>query len=168
MHERFGHIFLLFLVDERHQRMCGTIGIPKREGSIIGKIALIYLAIRTTIIASDIAEHRGGCHRVIHRRIENRANSVVFRINGYLTQFLVPSSISSSYSSLEIPTWEFGLHVGLRIVDAGSREGTFHQHWFRNILDGYDHNGITLLLLDLHRRREFSCEEHMLIFCPTL
>ena len=38
-------------VNHRHQRMSRTIGIPEREGGVVGEISVMYLAVGTAILA---------------------------------------------------------------------------------------------------------------------
>ena len=123
------HILLLLRMNQRHQRMSCTIGIPEREGGIVGKVAMMHLTIGTTVVACNIAEYRWCSHGVIKGCIEDGTNGLIVGIYINLTQLVVPCLISSSYGSLEIPTWQLGLEVSLGILDTYCRDGTFYHHW---------------------------------------
>ena len=50
-------VSLLLWLDESHQRMSCSVGIPKREGSIVGEITIVNLAVCTTILSVNIREY---------------------------------------------------------------------------------------------------------------
>ena len=128
VHERGGDVALLLGMDKRHQRMSGAVGIPERECGIVSKIALMHLTISPAIAASDVAEYRGCRHRVIEGSIEDGTHVGIIGIDGYLAKFVVPSLVGSRHRRFEIPTGDFGLQVGLGILDADSREGALHHN----------------------------------------
>ena len=45
------HIWQHVGVNHGHQRMSRTIGIPEREGGVVGEIAIVHLAVGTAILA---------------------------------------------------------------------------------------------------------------------
>ena len=67
------HIWQHIGMNHRHQRMSRTIGIPEREGGVVGEIAVVYLAVGTAILSVYIREYGWSGHGVIHRRVEDAA-----------------------------------------------------------------------------------------------
>ena len=67
------HVWKHIGMNHRHQRMSRTIGIPKREGGVVGEVAIMHLSVGTAILSVDIREYGWSGHGVIHRRVEDAA-----------------------------------------------------------------------------------------------
>ena len=164
---RLSDVSLLFGMNNRHEWMCCTIGIPKRKGGIVLEVGPMHAAVSPTIISVDIAEHRGSKHRMIHRRIENAACMLVGSFDTDFTQFAVPFLIGLGGHLTEVPCRQFSLQISPSVFDTHSRYA--HLYHQRRIEDtGFKHrHTVGFMTIQLHRLRELCHKIHLLILCPT-
>ena len=118
-------------MQHRHQRHCGPVGVPLREGRIVREIGVaVDRMVRTVVVAVHVAEERRSHHRMIQRRIEDALRRFILRLDLHLRQFIVPRLVGSGRRSVEIPSGEFRRKVCLRAFDTYGRKGHFHEHLF--------------------------------------
>ena len=109
-------------MQHRHQRHCGPVGVPQREGRIVREIGVaVDRMVRTVVVAVHVAEERRSHHRMIQRRIEDALRRFILRLDLHLRQFIVPRLVGSGRRSVEIPSGEFRRKVCLRAFDAYGR-----------------------------------------------
>ena len=166
MQECLGKVFLLLRMDECHQWMGCTIGVPERKRRVIGESPLMDLAVSTTIVACYVTEDGGCRHRMIEGRIKYGTRVIVVSINRNLTKLVVPGLVGSSHDLLEVPTWDLSLQVGLGIFYTHCRDSTFHKNGLRGILDGHHHDAVALLFFDFHWRGELRSKKDILASGP--
>jgi len=118
----------LLRVENRHQRHRGPVGVPQREGRVVDEVGrTVDFAVRAAVVAVDVAELRGGDHRVVERRIENPPGRVVLRLDADFRKLGVPGLVGRRGDGLEIPAGKLGLHVEDRILDRHGRDGHLEQ-----------------------------------------
>ena len=91
-------------MQHRHQRHCGPVGVPQREGRIVREIGVaVDRMVRTVVVAVHVAEERRGDHRMVKGRIENPAGRLVRSLDLHLRQFIVPRLVGGLRRFVEIP-----------------------------------------------------------------
>ena len=165
--EGLRHVALFLWMNERLQRMGCAIGVPERQGSVVGEVALVDLAVGTAILTVDVVEHRGSRHRVVHGGIEDAAHVVVVGLDADLRQLVVPGLAGSLGSSGEVPSRQLSLQIQLRILHAHGRQCHLHQQRLGSILDDEHGRSVAVNLLKLHRLRELGHEEVFLSASPA-
>ena len=91
-------------MQHRHQRHCGPVGVPQREGRIVREIGVaVDRMVRTVVVAVHVAEERRGDHRMVKGRIENPAGRLVRGRDLHLRQFIVPRLVGGLRRFFEIP-----------------------------------------------------------------
>ena len=109
-------------MQHRHQRHCGPVGVPQREGRIVREIGVaVDRMVRTVVVAVHVAEERRGDHRMVKSRIENPAGRLVRGLDLHLRQFIVPRLVGGLRRCVEIPSGEFRRKVRFRTLDAYGR-----------------------------------------------
>ena len=104
MQHRLHDVGHLLGMQHRHQRHCGPVGVPQREGRIVREIGVaVDRMVRTVVVAVHVAEERRGDHRMVKGRIENPAGRLVLRLDPYLAQFVVPGPVGRGGGRLEVP-----------------------------------------------------------------
>ena len=162
------NVALLLWVNDCHQWMCCTIGVPKWESSIICKVTLIGLAVCTTIFTVYIIEDRRCNHRVIQCCIEYLSCTLVLCLDSNLTQLTVPLVLCLSNSIAEVPTWKFLLHIQSSVLNTHCRDSYLHKKWLLGIVESKDTDCITLVWLQLNRLWELCHKVNALVFSPSL
>ena len=108
MQHRLHDVGHLLGMQHRHQRHCGPVGVPQREGRIVREIGVaVDRMVRTVVVAVHVAEERRSHHRMIQRRIEDALRRFILRLDLHLRQFIVPRLVGSGRRSVEIPSGEF-------------------------------------------------------------
>ena len=55
-----------------HQRMEGTVGVPKREHGVVGEaVGMVYVVVETAVVAVDVHVDRRIYHGVIQRSVKH-------------------------------------------------------------------------------------------------
>ena len=122
MQHRLHDVGHLLGMQHRHQRHCGPVGVPQREGRIVREIGVaVDRMVRTVVVAVHVAEERRSHHRMIQRRIEDALRRFILRLDLHLRQFIVPRLVGSGRRSVEIPSGEFRRKVCLRAFDTYGR-----------------------------------------------
>ena len=165
--EGLREVTLFLRMDDGHQWMSRTIGVPKRQGSVVGKIAFVNLTVTATVLTIDIREDGRSRHGVKERRVED---GFVIEIGGFyldFAKFFVPGSIGIVDNSVKIPVLDFGTQVGFGIVNAHGRDANTRQQWLHVLPYGEDTHAVALHFLELQRLRKFGKEINALVFCPA-
>ena len=63
--------------------MGGTVGVPQREGGVVGEVATMHLAVGTAILSVEVVECHARGHEVIHGSVEYAATGVVLGVYLY-------------------------------------------------------------------------------------
>ena len=122
MQHRLHDVGHLLGMQHRHQRHCGPVGVPQREGRIVREIGVaVDRMVRTVVVAVHVAEERRGDHRMVKGRIENPAGRLVRSLDLHLRQFIVPRLVGGLRRCVEIPSGEFRRKVRFRTLDAYGR-----------------------------------------------
>ena len=104
MQHRLHDVGHLLGMQHRHQRHCGPVGVPQREGRIVREIGVaVDRMVRTVVVAVHVAEERRGDHRMVKGRIENPAGRLVRSLDLHLRQFIVPRLVGGLRRFVEIP-----------------------------------------------------------------
>ena len=131
MQHRLHDVGHLLGMQHRHQRHCGPVGVPQREGRIVREIGVaVDRMVRTVVVAVHVAEERRSDHRMVKGRIENPAGRLVRSLDLHLRQLGVPRLVGSGRRSVEIPSGEFRRKVFPSALHAYGRKGHFHEHLF--------------------------------------
>ena len=102
--------------------MGSAVGVPKREGRIVGELALVYLQVGATILAVDVAEDGRGSHRMVERGIEYRARILVVSLDLHAGELFLPSLVGLANDGIEVPTRYLLVEVLAGVVLAHGRE----------------------------------------------
>ena len=122
MQHRLHDVGHLLGMQHRHQRHCGPVGVPQREGRIVREPGVaVDRMVRTVVVAVHVAEERRGDHRMVKGRIENPAGRLVRSLDLHLRQFIVPRLVGGLRRCVEIPSGEFRRKVRFRTLDAYGR-----------------------------------------------
>ena len=167
MKHGLGNVFLPFGVNERHQRMSGTVGIPQREGGIIGEVTLVHLSVGSTVAAVNIAEHRRGYHGVIHGCIENTLLGRSAPADVHLLQLLFPFTVGISHERRKVPVVHLSPQVGFGALHADCRQAHTQQKRRTVVVEREHAERVTFLLHLLHRTGELGGKKHFLVFRPA-
>ena len=109
--------------------MSGAVGVPQRENGICGKVvARVNLQVGTAIATVNILSQSRLYERMIHCGVENLALFLASALNDNLVEFAVPSVGSILAQSIEIPVWNFLLHILQRTFLVNLRNGNLYKH----------------------------------------
>ena len=143
-------------VDERHERMGGTIGVPEGEGGV------------ELLAVAGIAEERGGRHGVVESGVEDGTVGGCASCHTDLLQLRVPFSVGLSHDGAEVPCGELSLQVGSGSPDAGGRKTYAHLQRLGIVGKREDGDAIALAGLKADGARELCHEVDALVGGPPL
>ena len=107
-------------MQDGHQGMGSAVGVPKREGRIVGELALVYLQVGATVLA--VAEDGRGGHRMVERGIEYRARILVVSLDLHAGELFLPSLVGLANDGIEVPARYLLVEVLAGVVLAHGRE----------------------------------------------
>ena len=145
-----------------------TVGIPQRERGVVDEVALMVLAVGTTVFAVGVAEARSRGHKMVHGGVEHAFVCLVGGLHRHSCELSVPGFVCCLHSGVEVPAGEFGLHVVLGLVDADGRECHFHEQRLAGILGNNHRTRGGVEAFNAHGLRELHVEVYVTVLCPTV
>ena len=109
-----------------HERMQGTEGVPQRE--VVVTDALVHLVVHRTVVTALLGEFPRKEIGMIDGSIKDCLVLIVSAADLQLLQFAFPGSFCAVTQRLEIPSRQFLLHVGARLLQTDERGAQLHHH----------------------------------------
>ena len=153
-------------MQDGHQGVGSAVGVPKREGRIVGELALVYLQVGATVLAVDVAEDGRGGHRMVERGIEYRARILVVGLDLHAGELFLPSLVGLANDGIEVPARYLLVEVLAGVVLAHGRETRLDEQWCAVWLIGEDDDRV-LVALQFDGLVELRIEERVLVARPS-
>ena len=118
----------LLRMDEGHQRLGGTVGVPEGEAGVILEVSFPDDVVVPAVLSVHVIEGRRGDHRVVEGGVEDGLGVGVVAPDGHFSELLVPGGTGFGLYGVEVPAGEFGLHVGAGACHGNGGEGDLDEH----------------------------------------
>ena len=131
------HIGNQLWLDDGEQRMQRTVGIPQREGRIVGPaVGLVNLVVVSAEFPVHVGIQRWGDEHVVQAGIENLLTPLVTALHVDARQHLVPAFLRIGTHLFKVPSGLLGFQIGQRVGTAHGRQGHLELHVLRIVLEG--------------------------------
>ena len=120
---RIDQVADLFGMDERQQGMRRAVGVPKREGGVIGEGRVAAdRSVGAAVVAVHVAEERRRDHGVVKRCVEDPSHRRIGCFDADFRQLAVPCPAGGFAHGFEIPAGALRLHVPPGIFRGNGRK----------------------------------------------